>query len=82
MKWLQSCFSTGLATTVAMTALFTDSIKNMVGMPRPDFFDRCFPDGIAVRVILTNPVKGRFLMFNSSEKGLKLCSDGKLRAQI
>lgn len=38
----------GLATSITVTALFTDSMKNMVGMPRPDFFDRCFPDGIAV----------------------------------
>jgi len=38
----------GLATAITMTALFTDSVKNMVGMPRPDFFDRCFPDGVAV----------------------------------
>jgi membrane-associated phospholipid phosphatase len=38
----------GLAMAIVITALFTDGIKNLVGYPRPDFFHRCFPDGIAV----------------------------------
>jgi len=38
----------GLATAIVITALFTDGIKNLVGEPRPDFFHRCFPDGIEV----------------------------------
>lgn len=51
MYWW-SFFFTGLATAIVLTALFTDSIKNMVGMPRPDFFDRCFPDGIPVGTLV------------------------------
>jgi diacylglycerol diphosphate phosphatase/phosphatidate phosphatase len=37
----------GLAMAIVITALFTDGIKNLVGMPRPDFYHRCFPDGVA-----------------------------------
>lgn len=36
----------GLLFSVLITAIITDAIKNGVGRPRPNFFWRCFPDGI------------------------------------
>ncbi|KAK9934683.1 hypothetical protein M0R45_021818 [Rubus argutus] len=36
----------GLLFAVLITAVFTDAMKNGAGRPRPDFFWRCFPDGI------------------------------------
>ncbi|EFJ35707.1 hypothetical protein SELMODRAFT_79549 [Selaginella moellendorffii] len=36
----------GLFFTVIITSVITDSLKNLTGRPRPDFFWRCFPDGV------------------------------------
>ncbi|XP_027124824.2 lipid phosphate phosphatase 2-like [Coffea arabica] len=38
----------GILFSILVTAVITDSIKDAVGRPRPDFFWRCFPDGVPV----------------------------------
>ncbi|XP_049936542.1 lipid phosphate phosphatase 2-like isoform X2 [Nymphaea colorata] len=46
----------GLLFSVLVTAVITDAIKDAAGRPRPDFFWRCFPDGIGVYDHLTRNV--------------------------
>ncbi|XP_042387137.1 lipid phosphate phosphatase 2-like [Zingiber officinale] len=36
----------GLLFSVLITGVITDAIKDAVGRPRPDFYWRCFPDGV------------------------------------
>nr|XP_043624713.1 lipid phosphate phosphatase 2-like isoform X1 [Erigeron canadensis]XP_043624714.1 lipid phosphate phosphatase 2-like isoform X1 [Erigeron canadensis] len=36
----------GLLFSVLITGVLTDAIKDATGRPRPDFFWRCFPDGV------------------------------------
>jgi diacylglycerol diphosphate phosphatase/phosphatidate phosphatase len=43
---LEYICETGILFSVLITAVLTDAIKDGVGRPRPDFFWRCFPDGI------------------------------------
>jgi len=38
----------GLLFSVLITAVLTDAIKDGIGRPRPNFFWRCFPDGLPV----------------------------------
>lgn len=45
----------GILFSVLITGVLTDAIKDAVGRPRPNFFWRCFPDGIAVTTLTSIP---------------------------
>ncbi|XP_042501226.1 putative lipid phosphate phosphatase 3, chloroplastic isoform X2 [Macadamia integrifolia] len=46
----------GLIFSMLLAGVITEALKNAVGRPRPDFFWRCFPDGMEVYDNLGNVV--------------------------
>ncbi|KAL0431106.1 UNVERIFIED_CONTAM: Lipid phosphate phosphatase 2 [Sesamum radiatum] len=64
----------GLAYSLLVTAIITDSIKDVVGRPRPNFYYRCFPDGsFAGLGFLALYLCGKIKVFDKNGHAAKLC---------
>lgn len=46
--WVKLLPISGLTYAIIYTSLIVDSLKVAIGRPRPNFFDRCFPNGLPV----------------------------------
>ncbi|KAJ7975167.1 lipid phosphate phosphatase 2 [Quillaja saponaria] len=46
----------GIMFSILITGVITDAIKDAVGRPRPNFFWRCFPDGVEIFDKITKDV--------------------------
>lgn len=58
----------GLLFSVLITAVLTDAIKDGVGRPRPNFFWRCFPDGLPVSLFITSELCSCFIQISKCEE--------------